>query len=86
MQFYPIYRLGQDLEICMNLKEKLINLSCEPLAVKDIVEMFNPALLGKLLDLPARANYNVQSKVNGNARFWVDKNQSMAAMENYLNK
>lgn len=91
-QFYPLCRLANDIDICINRNLKIINLSCEPIKVSEIINHSAFKYLHEDKDFSSKPgkeiHYNVKSiyasLFNGENGYCVTKKESFSAIWDYL--
>ena len=87
-QWYPLRRLGSDLNIILQSNLNLINITCEPILIETIqrrffpfIEMAPPALDPPNYDL--KTNY--ASLLGGRNGYHLDANGVLSEMDRFLN-
>lgn len=88
MQWYPIDFLTEHLNLCNDINSEVINLSCEPLQLSEIINEFTPDLLSSTSNAKSYIQYDVTSIYSkdliGNKKYWVSKEDSLIAIQRYL--
>ena len=88
LQFYPISKLKQDIDLCIMNEINLANISCEPIKLSEIFIKYYPHLLSQADDNKPQANYDVKSIYSetllNKKDYWIPKDDIFKAIEDYF--